>query len=103
MTISSIWWSTPRSSCQVGEESPGPWVAESNVIGQELGHIVSSAGDVNGDGIDDIIVGSRGFPGGMGRVAQTPDAVEATHGGSQHIAESLEDLLCLVGRFLRPG
>lgn len=37
------------------------WTAESNQAGGALGNTVSSAGDVNGDGYADVIVGAPGF------------------------------------------
>jgi len=39
--------------------APTPaWVAESDLLGDQLGWSVSSAGDVNGDGTSDVIIGS---------------------------------------------
>ncbi|MBI2254448.1 MAG: FG-GAP repeat protein [Proteobacteria bacterium] len=35
--------------------------------GQALGHVIGSAGDINGDGIDDLIVGAPGDDGNTGR------------------------------------
>jgi len=48
--------SSPGARAQDG---PTPsWTAESDQIGAEFGTSVSTAGDVNGDGYDDVIVGA---------------------------------------------
>ena len=39
-------------------ESPPPWTAESDLPGAMLGHSVAPAGDVDGDGYDDVVVGA---------------------------------------------
>ena len=41
--------------------TPAYWTYESNVTNARLGRSVSTAGDVNGDGYSDIIIGSEGF------------------------------------------
>ncbi|MEW6515319.1 MAG: FG-GAP-like repeat-containing protein [candidate division FCPU426 bacterium] len=43
------------------------WTAESDQANANFGWMVSSAGDVNGDGYNDVIVGARGYD-AMGRV-----------------------------------
>jgi hypothetical protein len=40
------------------------WTAESNQVGASLGRSVSSAGDVNGDGYSDVIVGTPAYDNG---------------------------------------
>jgi hypothetical protein len=49
--------------------SPTPtWVTEGHKAGAYYGESVSGAGDVNGDGFDDVIVGGNGYDRGRGRV-----------------------------------
>jgi hypothetical protein len=48
-----------------GNPTTAPGVIESSQAGGFLGSDVSGAGDVNGDGFDDVIVGSSGYDGGQ--------------------------------------
>jgi hypothetical protein len=43
----------------------GPWRAESDQAGAAFGSCVASAGDVNGDGFADVIIGAPGYDGGQ--------------------------------------
>src|SRR5436190_491437 len=44
--------------------SPG-WVGQSDLEAAAFGYSVSGAGDVNGDGYDDVIVGAYGYANGQ--------------------------------------
>jgi hypothetical protein len=44
----------------------GGFVIKGESAGDHSGYVVSSAGDVNGDGLDDLIVGAYGAKSGAG-------------------------------------
>lgn len=59
------------------------WMAESNSAGADFGHSVGTAGDVNGDGISDIIIGAHNLDGeGWAYVY---------HGTAQSVEEAPDD------------
>ncbi|MBN1677759.1 MAG: FG-GAP repeat protein [Candidatus Thermoplasmatota archaeon] len=56
---------TPARHCsESGSLLDLVWIAEGNQTGANFGNSVASAGDVNGDGYDDVIVGAHNYNGG---------------------------------------
>ncbi|MFN8549201.1 MAG: FG-GAP-like repeat-containing protein [Candidatus Eisenbacteria bacterium] len=48
-----------------GVSTSASWIVESNVVGARFGYRVSTAGDVNGDGFDDVLIGAVRFTNGQ--------------------------------------
>jgi len=61
--------SVGRTFAYYGSEDGLPvtasWVAEGDVVGARFGNSVSSAGDVNGDGYSDVVIGAPTYNGGQ--------------------------------------
>jgi hypothetical protein len=56
-----------QSTIQKGIASAASWIAESGQSGSQFGNSIANAGDVNGDGYDDVIVGASFFTDGEDR------------------------------------
>lgn len=48
-----------------GLAAAADWIADGDQDAAYLGHAVAGAGDVNGDGYDDVIIGARGYSNGQ--------------------------------------
>ena len=56
-----------------GLSATANWIAEGNQAGAHFGSSVSTAGDVNGDGYDDVIVGLNVYYGSASGLSDTPN------------------------------
>ncbi|RPI49580.1 MAG: hypothetical protein EHM56_12155, partial [Chloroflexi bacterium] len=84
----------------------GDWVYDGSLKGDEMGFAVGTAGDVDGDGYDDLVAGAAGatdlvyregvvslFPGGPGGLADTP----TWHAGGGKQSARFGAALCAAG------
>ncbi len=65
--VAFVWHGSPNGVNNDIDGTPAnaAWIAESNQIGAQLGTSVASAGDVNNDGFDDVIIGANEYDNGQ--------------------------------------
>lgn len=73
-----------------GLSTTAAWIVESNHVDAHFGSSVSDAGDVNGDGFDDVIVGARYYDNGLFRQGRAYVYLGSAAGLSQTEAWSAE-------------
>ena len=59
-----VWYGSSTGLGDDGTPSNADWEAESNLAGSIFGYSLNPAGDVNGDGYDDLLVTAPGYPSG---------------------------------------
>ena len=64
-TVSQPILELPNALADVPLETTPSWTGEGNLASAYFGFSVGTAGDVNGDGYDDVIVGSHGYSNGQ--------------------------------------
>ena len=79
-----VWYGSATGLGDNGTTTNADWQAESNQASAQFGHSVASAGDVNGDNYDDIIVGASSYDKGQ----TNEGAVFVWYGSATGLGES---------------
>ncbi len=64
--LAAIWLGRPGGFVRGSGLGAADWIVDSDATGSQFGHIVAGAGDTNGDGYDDVLVGAPEYPGAAG-------------------------------------